>query len=241
MTFDSDIICLQEIWHHSDMLNFFREGVCRTRSNESGGGVITCFNNILRCDKNWEIAEDSLKLKLIYKNHIPIFLINVYPSPIDPLRTILNSIFALLPQYLLLYIIIIGDWNVNFNSDSSDKKSLIKVIQALHLQIFLPPESTRKEATLDFLVCGSNFNLIKTETFDSPSDHKIVSYHLNIKSTNTSVTPLIPNAILGKELTINSLKCSKNAWEFLTNYNLTVSVNSSRSKITPKNEFSSMN
>ena len=245
MTYGSDIICLQEIWHHADMLKFFNSGVCRTRTNESGGGVMTTFNNTLHLEKSWEVAQDSLMLKVIFKNHIPIFLINIYRSPCDPLRSILNALFGLLPQYLFPHIIAIGDWNVNLNSNNPDKISLLKIIKALKLQIFLPQGPTRKGSTLDFLICGSMFNLITTENFDSPSDHKVVSYHLAIKSAEKIQLPIIPNSFLGKNLTIRCLTSSNNAWEFLNYYNLGLSLNAFRSKITPKkrvfiNELSSL-
>ena len=149
----------------------------------------------------------------------------------------MNYIFGLLPQYLLPYVIAIGDWNIDINSSSYEKKSLVNVAKALKLQILIPDKSTRKNSTLDFLLCGSSFQLIKTETFDSSSDHQILTYQLNINKNLESFTPIIPNTLLGKKLTIYSLNISKNAQEFLTNYNQTLLLHSNNLRITPKKSF----
>ena len=82
------ILCIQELWDHEETAHIFTNSYTRTRQYERGGGVLTAWNSDFKAIEQHEIGKDSLLTKLIFKNHIQIFLLNVYRTNADPIRTL---------------------------------------------------------------------------------------------------------------------------------------------------------
>jgi len=178
-------------------------------------------------------VKDSLLTKFIFKNHIQLFILNVYRSNANSIGTLLNELYAKLPLELWKNLIAVGDWNINMNEDSEIKATFLRYIKSLGMKI-LAPTATRKEALLDFAIYGTKFDPENTECYDSASDHQIVEYTLRIQSPTKKLRFKIPNIVLGRNLTLNSFVEAKNSKQFLEKFRNIKAQCSNSLRITPR-------
>jgi len=101
----------------------------RTRTNERGGGTLTAWNDDVKAIQHCEIGKDSLLSKLIFKNHILLFLLNVYRSNVDSFKALFNEVYAKLPLELWKNLSAIGDFNLDMLEESDAKQIFLKYIK----------------------------------------------------------------------------------------------------------------
>lgn len=231
-----DILCVQEIWNHAEKEKFFVNSISRTRSPHSshGGGVMTAWNNTVQLLSTHKIGQDSLLTRFNLNNHIPLYVLNIYRSNSDPWRKILTQLYTIIPSDHLSNTIAVGDFNLDLSQDSKELRAFKSVCKSMNVSIFHHEQPTRGLATLDFLIAGKNIECIAIRNVPTSSDHSLVTFDLRIKNTSVKNRQLLPNAALGKTLTVHCLNNTHNSIHFLSTFNQLRSENKNRLVITPR-------
>ena len=216
-----NLITIQEIWQRmetvkelGDILDF------QWREYQRGGGTATLNNGqmVLTIVNRFEINKDSNALKLRVQNSY-IWLINLYlnKGTCSKLQKLFGKIRRNIPQNEWNNIIIIGDFNIDLNKQSSDKALLQALVKQLGLTIETPTMNTRRDAKLDYLIRGAGIKVSDNQVITSVSDHKAVWWKLEISGIKRKGTIKIPNRKCADEIITILLKNKrvKNAKQFL--------------------------
>jgi len=125
------------------------------RENQRGGGTATIYNGQMnfKLINKFEINKDTNALKLKIQNSC-IWLINLYlnKGTSSKLQKLSGKIRSNIPQNEWANIIIIGDFNIDLNKKSGEKKLLQSLVKQLGLTIMEPAMNIRRKAKLDYLI-----------------------------------------------------------------------------------------
>ena len=174
------------------------------RVNRTGGGVAMFVHNslktrILDCSPSSDHPHVEYLLVEILSNISPILYAVVYRPPLVPFDPSFEStLFNFVPLYPR--IIISGDLNTNFLSNSNDKSYLENLFFSLHL--FIVPFSsthhtTRSDTWLDYYIIDSAQNLLSASQLPVSflSSHDLIQITYNIRTP-----PIHPRTITFRQL-----------------------------------------
>ena len=132
-----NIICIQEIWSHTEFNHLFPNSRSRIRQNEKGEGSLTAWDNSIQKIEDYEIGNDCILSKLIWQKHIQLFILNIYRTHQESLHYLLNCLYAKLPFELWDHLIVVGDFNVNMDAKNKETKKNHKNSQTTQIKAHL--------------------------------------------------------------------------------------------------------
>ena len=115
-------------------------------------------------------------MKLFLKNTY-VWIINTYlnEGTLDQIQELFGEIKSSIPENEWDVICCVGDFNVDLQRDSNERKLLEKLCKLLGMRILSPNQPTaRKGSLLDFAIVGKNVDLIAHSIVNGPSDHKAI-------------------------------------------------------------------
>ena len=220
------LIAIQEIWQRLDKVKDTGNLIdAQIRKIKQGGGTATLSNdrNIHKVVNKFEISKDSNAIKIRVQNSY-LWIINLYvpQGKCSKYQKLFGKIRKNIPQNEWQNTIIIGDFNIDLNKNTEDKKLLATMAKQLGMTIAQPEEDTRLRAKLDYLVYGTGVKVIHHQVLPSSSDHKAVWWTLEISSIRKNKPMRIPNRSCADEIMLKLLqnKRIKNSEQFLRNLDL---------------------
>ena len=100
-----------------------------------------------------------------------------------------RNIEKIIPSEYLSNTILVGDFDVNLDVNSPERDLLLSLAKSLSLKIFSPDKSTRRGATLDFMIASRAMNITSNVIDAIVSDHKAVEWRL------TNIQPMLRKSI----------------------------------------------
>lgn len=203
---DSDIIAIQEIWQKEDdiIANFETIDIIE-RKEQRGGGTAIIVKDFpeYRIKERYNINKDCNLLKISFLNNY-IWMINVYlnKGQISKIQKLFGKIQKYIPYCEMSQLIIIGDFNVDITKKEDERVILLnKLCKQMGLRIQNPGQATRKESTIDYMICGKSVKVNASHTLPSLDDHKAVRWTIEIDFPERVKQLKIPSRSMAEKIT----------------------------------------
>ncbi len=219
MNFTPTITCFQECWQPKNIVlrNIDSDYFLSTRKNNQGGGTFSSWKSTLTATKKIVIGDSNL-IRFCVASEKTFWVANCYIGKKDKtkLQELFKEIQSNIPSPQWKYLIVVGDLNVDIsNTKDNCTKTLFSICKQMGLTI-QDTGPTRLDSTLDILAIGNAFKEIEFQTFQSPSDHKLLHCSFRIQKVKISDIKIkISNRKLAEKLSQEVLKKSSKAQEFL--------------------------
>lgn len=215
----ADILALQEIWNpREELLSIYKDYRMITRSKKRGGGTMISVENERHfIAKSIPLNEDMEIHKVILYEERYIWLVSVYlpKGTKAQLQRLFQEILRVVPPSELANLCMVGDWNIDQNTDNEMKQLLIKLAKQLKLTIVTPSETMRGRNLLDYALTGSAIVETKLECHNAPSDHKYILLRMNVNTTKAKQPLRLPNKKAASRITLQALESATMSLDFL--------------------------
>ena len=193
----SDIIAVQETWRQSENLQKIGEIIelCEREQGRGGGSATLKLSDLeVQIKQRFMIGKDSHAIKLQFENTY-MWVVNVYLSEgsIEQIQELFGELRNSIPENELDILCCIGDFNVDLNKESHERKLLEKLCKFLNLNIVRPSEHTTKHGSiLDYIIIGKNIGAYEQSIVYGPSDHRALNWELEITNIQKRKAIKIP-------------------------------------------------
>ena len=174
---DCDIILIQETWlcNSKDTLivcnkwnTCYKVGRIDRESakKKSGGGTMILYKESVEVIKEIRISKDSDLYQLVVNspNGMRAFWLgNIYLNKgnTKKIQTLFRKVERVVPPEYLSNTFLVGDFNVDLNVDSPQKRLLFELASSLGLRIISPGANTRKGAVLDYMIAPKKMDMAR--------------------------------------------------------------------------------
>ena len=181
----ADINLIQEIWNPSDdLLMLLGKNIeMKRRSDKFGGSLLHYDEKKLPISRNQlTINEDCQISKHIIHNNKYVNICSLYIPKISKkaLKEVFNNSQKMVPESELPYLLLMGDWNINLMNENKQETIMLKELCNQMGLIISHNGPLRKGNTIDFAVHGREINLTNWQSFESSSDHNIMTFEMSI-------------------------------------------------------------
>ena len=114
-----------------------------------------------------------------------------------------------IPQQEWGQILIAGDFNVDISKSCECEKLIKALSKQMGLSVHQPSSPTRKNAYLDYLITGNLIKILNNQCLNSLSDHKVISWSLEVSFPKKSIKQKIPNMNTAKIISTTLLQDNK--------------------------------
>ena len=209
----ADIITIQEVWQRSNNIHQIGEELNITvRTNNRAGGTATLNKSGIKIQvmKKHQLNKDYSAIKIRFLNRF-MWLVNVYipEGTCAKVQKLFGKLRSTIPINEWKILCILGDFNINIKNESFESQLLKSLCKQMGLNINIPDLPTRKGATLDYLITGSEIRSEGNQVVPSPSDHQAIGWILNIKPLKPAKSIRIPNREFADDLMHYLISSSK--------------------------------
>lgn len=194
------ILCCTEHWKtDSQLVNYgisnfqLLTSFCRQRENSHGGSAIFVSNNFIKCRPRNDIK--SFSVEEIFEccggefrhDGFTFIVISLYRPPVSDFDVFFLQLDELLNSVMNenVYIFLLGDFNIDFSSNSQAKRQMISLLSSFNLRPYIsePTRITSRSKTCIDNIVTNYPKVVKTSILHSLiSDHtaQIIDINMSI-------------------------------------------------------------
>ena len=221
-SYECDVILLQEVWHPKlSVLNQIpKKPLLQIRNDKQAGGSLLWFKK-LNCQINRSLyinSDFSLHRVLVDRDkYIWIGSLYLAQGSIKQIQELFRKIYLFVPSFEWKFIILAGDFNINLHKGLSQNSMFISLLKQFGLTLQRSNRKTSLKGEPDFLIHGSAINAKLLSSNNSPSDHKLMIWDIELPCPDSKNPVRIPNRSFAEHITHYAWCCSSNSHEFLRN------------------------
>ncbi len=232
-----DIICLQETWGNPDSNDSFnhlfgRESSVLSRNGERGGGSLILLKRNLKIHSTFAVNKDTSLSRIVLNSNKILWLGNIYlnKGKINQIQKLFKTLKSIIPPHEWNRVVLIGDFNVNLNTQSDPRCHLIKALsKELGLIVHYPPDNTFKSSKIDFAIVSKKLEGSLSVFHQTLSDHYPVILKIKPPFCDHKLNRiLLPNRKLAESISLRSLTSANNSQEWISNHYSLLLSNSGR-------------
>jgi len=207
------LIFLQEIWHRASNIKGIGQqiGLIERDIKEGGGTATLNLSNMkIQVLSSFQINKDSQAIKVrIDGNFLWICNIYIHIKKVSKIQKLFGKLRSSIPPQEWNQILIAGDFNVDIAKPSECELLIRSLSKQMGLTVQQPPKPTRKTAYLDYMISGSLIKVLESQCLNSLSDHKVVTWHIEVSFPKKPHKQKIPSKSTAVELTTTLLQDNK--------------------------------
>jgi len=207
------LIFLQEIWHRASNIKGIGQqiGLIERDIKEGGGTATLNLSNMkIQVLSSFQINKDSQAIKVrIDGNFLWICNIYIHIKKVSKIQKLFGKLRSSIPPQEWNQILIAGDFNVDIAKPSECELLIRSLSKQMGLTVQQPPKPTRKTAYLDYMISGSLIKVLESQCLNSLSDHKVVTWHIEVSCPKKPHKQKIPSKSTAVEITTTLLQDNK--------------------------------
>ena len=205
----ADINLIQEVWNPTEeLITLLGKSVeLNQRADNYGGTLLQYDEDKLPMSRHRLFVNEDCQLSkhIIHGNkYINICSLYIPKSTKKAINEVFNNIQKQVPESEFPYLLIMGDWNVDLQRNNDQKTIMLKELCKQFGLKISSNGATRRNSAIDFAVHGKEIQLKDMKSFESSSDHKILTCEVYIECPKPSTKRFqVPNRKVAELITIS--------------------------------------
>jgi len=226
-----DVILLQEVWHptSSVLSQIPNKPLLQLRDeNQAGGSLLWLKKLNYQINRTIYINSDFSLHRVLVDRDKYIWIGSLYlaQGSVNQIKELFRKVYLCVPSYEWKFIVLAGDFNINLQKGLPKNHLFTSLLKQFGLQLQRSYRKTSLKGEPDFLIHGSAIKVNLSSVNNSPSDHKLLLWDIELPCPEMKIRTRIPNRKFAEQITQNAWNSSSNSREFLKHIQYSKIMNS---------------